>query len=335
MSLRLTGISKSFHTSGSRLVLDGVTLEVQDGRMMVIVGPSGSGKTTLLRCVAGLEEVDQGTVEVGGRDVTRAGPGERDVAMVFQDYALYPHLSVRENIAFGLRARKVPRDQIDQQVTDAAATVGLQDSLAASPGHLSGGERQRVALARALVRRPAAFLLDEPLSNLDAELRTQTRREIRTLQHSLQTTTLYVTHDQVEAMTMGDTVAVLRAGKLEQVGGPSELYERPANVFVARFLGSPPMNLFPAGVLGSSQAVTIGIRPERIALVEPAAGRLEGVVEVVERVGGEAIVHVMAGSARLLVRADVRTAPKPGDAVGLGFADMDVHAFDADERRVG
>ena len=335
MSLCLTGICKSFHTSGSRVVLDDVSLEVQDGRMTVIVGPSGSGKTTLLRCVAGLEDVDRGRIEVGGRDVTSAGPGERDVAMVFQDYALYPHLSVRENIAFGLRARKVPRDQIDKQVAEAAAAVGLESSLGAAPNHLSGGERQRVALARALVRRPAAFLLDEPLSNLDAELRTQTRREIRALQQSLQTTTLYVTHDQVEAMTMGDTVAVLRAGRLEQVGGPGDLYERPANVFVARFLGSPPMNLFPADVLGSSRGVTAGVRPERIALVEPTTGRLEGVVDIVEPIGGEAIVHVIAAGSRFLVRSDVRTAPRPGDSVGLGFADTDVHAFDADDRRLG
>lgn len=334
MSLRLTDISKSFHTTGSRLVLDRVSLEVADGQMMVIVGPSGSGKTTLLRCVAGLEELDQGAVEVGGRDVTRVGPGDRDVAMVFQDYALYPHLSVRDNISFGLRARKVPRAQIDELVRDAAGVVGLDGSLEASPNHLSGGERQRVALARALVRRPAVFLLDEPLSNLDAELRTQTRREIRSLQSSLQTTTLYVTHDQVEALTMGDMVAVLRAGKIEQVGSPTELYERPANVFVARFLGSPPMNLFPASVLGTATATTLGVRPERITLGEESSGRLQGIVEAVEPVGGEAIVHVVAGGCRLLVRNDIRSAPRPGDRVGLRFVDSEVHRFDAEERRV-
>ena len=335
MTLRLTDISKSFHTSGPRLVLDRVSLEVEDGRMMVIVGPSGSGKTTLLRCVAGLEDVDAGRVEVGGRDVTRSAPGDRDVAMVFQDYALYPHLSVRDNISFGLRARKMPRSQVDIQVREAAAMVGLDQSLDASPNHLSGGERQRVALARALVRRPAAFLLDEPLSNLDAELRTQTRREIRTLQRSIGTTTLYVTHDQVEAMTLGDTVAVLRAGAVEQVGTPSELYERPANVFVARFLGSPPMNLFPAALLSSTQAATLGVRSERITLVGSDSGRLAGVVDAVESIGGEALVHVRSADARLVVRSDARSAPRTGDRVGLGFADADLHAFDADGSRVG
>ncbi len=335
MSLRLAGISKSFHTDGPRLVLDRVSLEVQDGRMMVIVGPSGSGKTTLLRCVAGLEDVDAGTVEVRGRDVTRSQPGDRDVAMVFQDFALYPHLSVRDNISFGLRARKVPRERIENRVGEAAAMVGLEGSLDASPNHLSGGERQRVALARALVRRPAAFLLDEPLSNLDAELRTQTRREIRSLQKSLGTTTLYVTHDQVEAMTMGDTVAVLRAGTVEQVGSPSELYERPANVFVARFLGSPPMNLFPAALMGSTQAATLGVRPERITLVDQGTGRLTGVIDAVEPVGGEALVHVRSADARLVVRTDARSTPRAGDQVGLQFPDSDLHAFDADDRRVG
>jgi len=335
LSLRLTGVSKTFHTNGPKLVLDEVTLEVEDGHMMVIVGPSGSGKTTLLRCVAGLESVDRGRVEVGGRDVTQADPGDRDVAMVFQDYALYPHLSVRENIAFGLRARKVPRADIDAQVAEASAAVGLEGSLDASPNHLSGGERQRVALARALVRRPAAFLLDEPLSNLDAELRTQTRREIRSLQRSLKTTTLYVTHDQVEAMTMGDTVAVLRAGKVEQVGTPEELYEEPANVFVARFLGSPPMNLFPPGLLGSAASTAAGVRPERISFVEQGSGRFDGTVDLVERVGGEVIVHVRCGDGVLLVRRDVRSAPSPGDAVGLHFADEDLHTFDAEDRRVG
>ena len=335
MTLRLKEISKSFHVDGPRLVLDRVSLEVDDGKMMVIVGPSGSGKTTLLRCVAGLEEPDGGSVHVGDRDVTTAGPGERDVAMVFQDYALYPHLSVRENIAFGLKARKVPRPQVEEQVQQAAEVVGLSGSLDRSPGHLSGGERQRVALARALVRRPAAFLLDEPLSNLDAELRSQTRSEIRSLQRKLQTTTLYVTHDQVEAMTMGDTVAVLRAGRLEQVGPPRELYERPATAFVARFLGAPPMNLVPASLLGAERAMTVGVRPERIELGAPDTGRLEGTVEAVEPIGGEAIVHVTSGGHKILVRKDIRTAPAPGDRVGLSFADSDVHRFDEQERRLG
>ena len=295
--------------------------------MMVVVGPSGSGKTTLLRCIAGLEQPDEGRVHVGGRDVTEAGPGERDVAMVFQDYALYPHLSVRDNIAFGLRARRMKADEVDARVREAVRSLGMEDTLERSPAALSGGERQRVALARALVREPSVFLLDEPLSNLDAELRAQTRLEIRELQKRLAVTTVYVTHDQVEAMTMGDKVAVLRDGHVEQVGVPMDVYDSPANAFVARFLGSPPMNVVSAGTLGQAADGSIGIRPERLALVGAGTGRLTGAIVATERIGAEAIVHVDVASERLLVRCDAREAPVGGAEVGLEFADADLHRF--------
>jgi ABC-type sugar transport system ATPase subunit len=333
LTLALSDISKRFGAADGRPVLDRVSLDVGEGQMTVIVGPSGSGKTTLLRCVAGLEDVDSGSVVVGGRDVTQAPPGERDIAMVFQDYALYPHLSVAENIAFGLRARKTPREEIDRHVGDAAARVGLGAVLGALPGRLSGGERQRVALARALVRRPAAFLMDEPLSNLDAELRTQTRREIKDLQRSLRTTTLYVTHDQVEALILGDQVAVLREGQIEQVAAPTELYDRPATAFVARFIGSPPMNLLPGVALGRD-GTTLGLRPERIALVGPGDGRAEGYVAGIEPVGGDAIVRVGLPHGEVLVRVDLRLTPSAGRRVGLSFADADIHHFDERGRRV-
>ncbi|MFP5351678.1 MAG: ABC transporter ATP-binding protein [Actinomycetota bacterium] len=332
MSIRVDRLSKTFEARGRRLhALRDLSLQVPDGQMLVVVGPSGSGKTTLLRCIAGLEEPDDGRIEVGGRDVAAAAPGDRDVAMVFQDYALYPHLSVRENIAFGLRARGAGASEIETKVREAARIISVEHALDRSPSSLSGGERQRVALARALVRKPAAFLLDEPLSNLDAELRAQTRLEIRELQSRLQVTTLYVTHDQVEAMTMGDVVAVLRDGRVEQIDTPSRVYDSPANTFVARFLGNPPMNVFPAKTLGLAlEGGYVGIRPERIGLVEGTSGRLNGAVSVVENIGGDAVVHVAVGDERLLVRCDVRAAPATGTHVGLMFADADLHRFDDD-----
>ena len=328
MTLRLSGLTKTFDTGDGPPVLDRIDLEVPDGQMMVVVGPSGSGKTTLLRCVAGLETADAGVVEVGGRDVTRMPPGDRDIAMVFQDYALYPHLSVRDNIGFGLRARKIPREEASRSIGSAAEMVGLSGVLDRSPGQLSGGERQRVALARALVRKPAAFLLDEPLSNLDAELRAQTRTEIRALQRSLRTTTIYVTHDQVEAMTMGDAVAVLRAGVVEQVGSPMELYESPSNSFVARFLGSPPMNLAPGPLWGLDDAKLGGVRPERLSIVGVGDGFFDATVVAVEPIGGEVIVHLGVDAHRLLVRQDLRSAPGQGQLVGVAFERGDLVVFD-------
>ncbi|MGH2746727.1 MAG: ABC transporter ATP-binding protein, partial [Actinomycetota bacterium] len=297
---------------------------------------SGSGKSTLLRCVAGLEEVDEGRVLVDGRDVTRAMPGERDVAMVFQELALYPHISVRDNISFGLRARRTGREEIDERITRVTAMLEIEDILHRRPNELAGGEKQRVALARAIVREPAAFLMDEPLSNLDAELRMHARADIRGLQRELDTTTIYVTHDQVEAMTMGDRVAVLRAGRLEQVDRPILLYDRPATTFVAGFLGNPPMNLFPADLLDSGHgATTLGVRPEKIRLVTPDHASLSGRVRAVEPIGGESIVHVDVRDQRFFVRVGRDSAPSEGEDVGLDIGAPDVYRFDDAGRALG
>ena len=334
MTIEVRGLTKSFDDGGEgHPVLDSVDLEVPDGHMMVVVGPSGSGKTTLLRCIAGLEDVDSGTIHVGGVDVTKARPGDRDVAMVFQDYALYPHLSVRDNIAFGLKARHMGRDEIDSAVDSAVAAVGLYIDLGRRPDRLSGGERQRVALARALVRRPAAFLLDEPLSNLDAELRAQTRVEIKTLQRETRVTSIYVTHDQVEAMTLGDLVAVLHDGRIQQVGTPVTLYDAPANSFVARFFGNPGMNVFPGALCGRPGDSLLGIRPEKIRLGAPEDARLRATVTVVEPIGADAIVHAAVDNHVLLVRRDRHGVPAVGELVGLAFEDRDVHEFDPGDGR--
>ncbi len=331
MSARVTGLHKSYPEHKKRdgiVALDGVDLAAEDGELLVIVGPSGSGKSTLLRCIAGLEMPDDGRVEVAGSDVTRTPPGRRDVAMVFQDFALYPHLTVAANISFGLRAARVDGAEIITRVRDAAELLGLEPTLDRRPGELSGGERQRVALARAIVREPALFLLDEPLSNLDAELRTTTRGEIRALQRRLGTTTIYVTHDQVEAMTMGDRVAVLRAGKLEQVAPPTQLYDNPATEFVARFLGSPPMNVFSASLLdGRSPGTRAGVRPEHLRIVRPSDGRLAGRVSSVELLGDVAIVHTAVSDERLSAKVLRETAPVVGSEVGLAFEEGSIHSF--------
>ncbi|MDQ4065417.1 MAG: ABC transporter ATP-binding protein [Actinomycetota bacterium] len=293
------------------------------------MGPSGSGKSTLLRCVAGLERPDAGTVTVGGRDVSDVPSGDRDVAMVFQEHAVYPHLSVRDNIAFGMRARGTSPSEVAEKVAEAAALLDLGPTLDRRPGELSGGERQRVALARAIVREPTLFLMDEPLSDLDAELRTFMRAEIHALQRRLATSTLYVTHDQTEAMTMGDRVAVLREGRLEQVSPPDELYDRPAKTFVAGFIGTPPMNVFKGSLLGATDGRYLGIRPERIRL-QNSGGRLRGRVTHVENVGHEAIVHVVVGDVVLLARAARKGAPASAADVELGFDDGDVYVFRPD-----
>ncbi|HEV3472080.1 MAG TPA: ABC transporter ATP-binding protein [Actinomycetota bacterium] len=312
------------------VALDDVTLDVPDGELLVIVGPSGSGKSTLLRCVAGLEQPSTGTIEVGGRDVTDLPPGERDIAMVFQEHALYPHLSARDNIAFGLAARRTESSTISEKVGDVAALMGLEDVLDRRPRQLSGGERQRVALARAIVRQPAAFLMDEPLSDLDAELRAFMRAEIHALQRRLEITTIYVTHDQTEALTMGDRVVVLRAGRVEQIAAPADLYDRPANTFVARFIGSPPMNIFPKSLLGGKDGGFLGIRPERLRLIGAEQGRIRGRVTHVETIGHEVIVHVMVADEILLARAPRVMSPVGGSTAGLVFDDGDVHVFRAD-----
>lgn len=336
MSLSLRGIEKSFSARRGppTPVLHGIDLDVADGEMLVIVGPSGSGKTTLLRCIAGLEEIDAGAVIVGARDVTREEPGKRDVAMVFQELALYPHLTVRSNISFGLRARKVGSEDIAAAVTEAARTLELDGFLDRLPSQLSGGERQRVALARAIVRDPAAFLLDEPLSNLDPALRTRARVEIKMLQQRLGRTAVYVTHDQVEAMTLGDRIAVLRDGRVEQVGPPLELYDRPATAFVGRFLGTPPMNILSSEFLPPDRrkAPAFGIRPERVRITG-AGGGLPARVRVVEQIGSSTLVHLDTSHGELVARTDDRRVPEPGAAVHVSFEDEHLSYFESEDGR--
>jgi multiple sugar transport system ATP-binding protein len=306
----------------------GIDLEVSEGEFMVLVGPSGCGKTTVLRMVAGLEDISGGTLRIGDRVVNDLGPKERDIAMVFQNYALYPHMTVGENIGFALKLRKLPKDQINSKVTEAAHILGLTEWVDRKPGQLSGGQRQRVAMGRAIVRDPSVFLMDEPLSNLDAKLRVQMRAEVSRIQHRLAVATMYVTHDQIEAMTMGDRVAVMRAGSVQQCDTPQALYDHPNNLFVAAFIGSPSMNLYEAVVgegggslrLGSQEIglpdrvgvahpglgrfagrkVVIGLRPEHL----PAAGGedeavIEGDVDLVEALGSELLVHFSIDAQRV------------------------------------
>jgi ABC-type sugar transport system ATPase subunit len=326
VSVAVAGATKTYRSrAGSVTALQDVDLAAEDGELLVVVGPSGSGKTTLLRAIAGLETLDEGTIEVAGRDVTKAPPGERSVAMVFQEYALYPHMTVRANVAFGMRARREGRGEIDRKLDTAARHLGLEDVLARRPSELSGGERQRVALARAMVREPDLFLMDEPLSNLDAKLRAQMRTEIRNLQRAVGATMLYVTHDQVEAMTMADRVAVLRDGLVEQVAAPIDLYDRPATAFVARFVGNPPMNLVESPPW--DPGATVGIRPEHVALVPPGAGRLDGRIVEIEFTGNESVVHVDCGYSTILVRTPRGFSPRVGAETGVSFEDGAVRRF--------
>jgi ABC-type sugar transport system ATPase subunit len=340
-ALELEGVHKRY---GDVAALRGLDLDVAAGELLVLVGPSGCGKTTALRAAAGLEEVTEGTIRIGGRDVTRLLPAARNVAMVFQNYALFPHLSVAENIGFGLRARKVARGEARERISSAARTVGCEALLERKPHELSGGERQRVALARALVREPDVFLLDEPLSNLDAQLRVEMRAELRRLHDRLGATMVYVTHDQVEALTMGDRVAVLSEGVVQQVGEPDAVYRRPANRFVATFVGSPAMNILSAQDEGgrlragpftfdrppgtAARPLEIGIRPEHLALVPDGAPAL---VEVVEVAGNEAFLHLDAGGTRLVARVGPEQRPAAGSTVALAVAvPGSVHVFDAE-----
>jgi ABC-type sugar transport system ATPase subunit len=307
-----------------------LTLEVSDGELMVLVGPSGSGKTTALRMLAGLEAIDSGRIEIGDRVVNSVSPRDRDVAMVFQDYALYPQMTVRDNMAFGLRRRGMARADVDRRVTSTSQTLGLGDLLDRRPRQLSGGQQQRVALGRALVREPQVLLMDEPLSNLDAQLRGQARGEIKRLQTEVGTTTVYVTHDQVEALTLGDRIAVLNDGALQQVGTPEELYERPANVFVGGFIGSPAMSFLP----GENGAV-IGVRPEHVRLwTDGLTGPIEGHVAYVEALGRESLIGVDTAGGRLVAAVEGRVRMDVGAPIRLGLVESGLRRFGPDGRLV-
>jgi multiple sugar transport system ATP-binding protein len=340
------GISKVY-ADGTKAV-DSLSLDIADGEFMVLVGPSGCGKTTALRMVAGLEDISSGVLRIGERVVNHVPSRDRDIAMVFQSYALYPHLSVYDNIAFGLKVKKLAKAEIDRRVQDAARVLGLEEFLHRKPRALSGGQRQRVAMGRAIVREPAAFLMDEPLSNLDAKLRVQMRAEVSRLQRDLGTTTIYVTHDQVEAMTMGDRVAVIRKGELQQVADPQTLYDRPVNLFVGGFIGSPAMNMVEATVTRSNGSLAVDVGPQQIALDEsllairpalrayegrpvilgirpedleeaslatetPADQRLRGVVELREALGAELMVHFTVEGTRAALTEDIKELARDVD----------------------
>jgi multiple sugar transport system ATP-binding protein len=325
-TISLKNVRKAF---GEAVIIPGADLEIKDGEFIVFVGPSGCGKSTLLRLIAGLEDLTSGQILIDGEDVTDVPPAKRGLAMVFQSYALYPHMSVRNNIAFGLKMAGMPKSDIDAKVAKAAATLNLTDYLERKPRQLSGGQRQRVAIGRAIVRQPKCFLFDEPLSNLDAALRVNMRVEIMQLHQQLDATMVYVTHDQVEAMTMADRIVVLNKGIIEQVGSPLDLYNKPNSVFVAGFIGSPKMNLISGAVAAKYTAATIGIRPEHIMLLG-TGGDVQGTIVLTEHLGSDSFLHVDAGEAgRLTVRAPGDYLAKPGQAVSLGFDTARIHRFDS------
>jgi multiple sugar transport system ATP-binding protein len=345
---------------GDTLAVDDLDIRVDDREFLVLVGPSGCGKTTALRCLAGLEEITSGRIMIGDRVVNDVAPKDRDIAMVFQSYALYPHLSVFDNMAFGLKLRKVPKEQIKARVEKAAATLGITELLKRKPRQLSGGQRQRVAVGRAIVREPKVFLFDEPLSNLDAKLRVQMRAEISKIHQQLQTTFIYVTHDQMEAMTMATRIAVINKGRLQQLDTPQVLYNQPANLFVAGFIGSPAMNFFPVTVradgglfadagefriplpTGSSKSlqpyvgknVVIGIRPEDIhdvQFVPPniAAAKIAAQVDVTELMGNEVLLYLLAGKNIFVARVDPRSQLRVGNRAEVALNMEKLHIFDA------
>ncbi len=356
--VRLENVRKIYENGF--VAIKGARFEVKDGELLVLVGPSGCGKSTLLRMIAGLETITGGTLSIGGRVVNEVVPKDRDIAMVFQSYALYPHMSVAENLAFGLKLRSMPRAEIDRRVGDVAAILGLEEVLQRRPGQLSGGQRQRVALGRALVREPSVFLLDEPLSNLDAKLRLSMRAEIARLHRRLGTTMIYVTHDQVEAMTLGQRIVVLRGGEVQQIDTPMALYDRPANLFVAGFLGSPAMNVFwgllrvngevvldmghetflPLGNVPEAvrrlgdRPVSVGIRPEDLWPVDEkksaALPQVRGQLEVVEPVGNEIFLYLRFAGGELVVRTPPRIVPECGELITLAFDSRRLHFFDAE-----
>ncbi len=359
----LKEVSKKF---GNFLAVNKVSLEIQDGEFVVLVGPSGCGKTTTLRMIAGLEEVTEGEIYIGGRRVNDVPPKDRDIAMVFQNYALYPHMDVYNNMAFGLKLRKVPKKEIDRRVREVAEMLGIADKLRAKPRELSGGQRQRVALGRAIVRNPKVFLFDEPLSNLDAKLRVRMRAELQELHQRLRTTSIYVTHDQVEAMTLGHRIAVMKDGQVLQYDNPRVIYDQPANMFVAGFIGSPPMNFIPARVVEgdgrvwlegrgfklalppeqatpevrryNGQEVVFGLRPEDIRTLdtvrEPPEGRtFPGRVKVREALGDELIVYADIAGDEIVAKLDPRLTLEPGQEVTFVAMLEHMHLFDRDTEK--
>src|SRR5881296_1768269 len=353
-SVSLRRLAKRYDPTG-KAVLDDVSLEVHDGELFVLLGPSGSGKTTVLRCVAGLEQPSAGEILIGERDVTRLDPAARNIAMVFQTQALYPHLTVRGNIAFGLEVRHVAPADVERRVQQAADRLGLGAVLDRRPGELSGGERQRVALGRALVREPHVFLFDEPLSHLDPTVRAELRAELLELHRTLGTTIVYVTHDQVEAMTMGQRIALLDGGRLRQVGTPAEVYRRPADVFVARFVGSPGMNVLhgrgrpveeggsviecgsltvPVALEHYEGEIELGVRPEHVTLSAPEKGLGSAEILIVEPHGPETLVHLDAGGQTLVARLPGLLEVRVGDRVGVKLDKRHFHFFDASGARL-
>jgi multiple sugar transport system ATP-binding protein len=348
-SIEISNVRKNF---GIVSVLHGVDLAIENGEFVVLVGPSGCGKSTLLRMIAGLEEVTEGEIRIGGARVNERAPKDRDIAMVFQSYALYPHMNVAENMSYSLRLRKATREKITAAVNSAAGKLGLQPLLERRPKALSGGQRQRVAMGRAIVRQPKAFLFDEPLSNLDARLREQMRAEIKKLHKDLGATSIYVTHDQIEAMTLADRIVAMHAGVVQQVGSPLELYDRPANLFVAGFIGSPAMNFLsaryevkdgaacarlPDGTLvalpshyrlDEGSAVTLGIRPEHVVMSPASQGRLEATVELIEPTGFGIILHLGLHGLPFNVFTLDRDALAAGPTVAVAFPPQHLHLFD-------
>ncbi|RUW45262.1 sn-glycerol-3-phosphate import ATP-binding protein UgpC [Mesorhizobium sp. M1A.F.Ca.ET.072.01.1.1] len=340
--------------AGGVEAVKGVSIAIPDKQLCVLVGPSGCGKSTLLRMIAGLETISSGTVAIDGKIVNAVGPTERDIAMVFQNYALYPHMTVYDNMAYGLRNRGTPKAEVDSRVRSTAKVLELSGLLDRRPRELSGGQRQRVAMGRAIVRNPKVFLFDEPLSNLDAKLRGQMRVEIKSLQRRLGVTSVYVTHDQLEAMTLADMLVVMNAGLVEQIGAPLDIYEKPASTFVASFIGAPPMNLLSLSTESSAnelegkllglappggQAAMLGFRPEDAELVADAEDRsgalmLSATVEAVEPVGAETFLHCSAAGNRIVIRVGGRTAAKPGDKLRITATAEKLHWFDRGGRRL-